>query len=118
MDWPENVLFTTEDVLKKYPSEVRKFVQARYKGFRYALDNPEEAGKILAKYNPNLDIPFELKGLEQIKKIMITPDTQKNGLGYLNTAKLQKMAQQLQAAGLLESASLSGFVNPVPSEVK
>lgn len=118
VDWPENVLFTTEDVLKKYPSEVRKFVQARYKGFRYALDNPEEAGKILAKYNPNLDIPFELKGLEQIKKIMITPDTQKNGLGYLNTAKLQKMAQQLQAAGLLESASLSGFVNPVPSEVK
>jgi NitT/TauT family transport system substrate-binding protein len=118
VDWPENVLFTTEDVLKKYPNEVKKFVQARYKGFRYALDNPEEAGKILAKYNPNLDIPFELKGLEQIKKIMVTADTQQNGLGYVDTAKLQKMAQQLQAAGILESASLSGFVNPVPSGVK
>lgn len=118
VDWPENVLFTTEDVLKKYPGEVRKFVQARYKGFRYALDNPQEAGRILAKYNPNLDIPFELAGLEQIKKIMVTPDTQKNGLGYVNTAKLQKMAQQLQAAGLLDSASLGGFVNAIPSGVK
>ena len=118
VDWPENVLFTTEDVLKKYPNEVKKFVEARYKGYQYALANPEEAGKILAKYNPNLDIPFELKGLEQIKKIMVTPETQKNGLGYVDVAKLQKMAQQLQAAGILESASLTGFVQAVPSGVK
>lgn len=118
VDWPENVLFTTEDVLKKYPNEVKKFVEARYKGYQYALANPEEAGKILAKYNPNLDIPFELKGLEQIKKIMVTPETQKNGLGYVDVAKLQKMAQQLQAAGILESASLAGFVQAVPSGVK
>lgn len=118
VDWPENVLFTTEDVLKKYPAEVKKFVEARYKGYQYAFANPEEAGKILAKYNPNLDIPFELKGLEQIKKIMVTPETQKNGLGYVDAAKLQKMAQQLQAAGILESASLTGFVQAVPSGVK
>lgn len=118
VDWPENVLFTTEDVLKKYPGEVKKFVEARYKGYRYAIDNPEEAGKILAKYNPNLDIAFELKGLEQIKKIMVNDDTQKNGLGYINVAKLQKMAQQLQAAGLLDSPSLTGFIQAIPSGVK
>lgn len=114
VDWPENVLFTTEDVLKKYPEEVKKFVQARYKGYKYALDNPEEAGKILAKYNPNLDIAFELKGLEQIKKIMVSS----NGLGYVDTAKIQKMAQQLQAAGLLDNASITGFIQAVPSGVK
>ncbi|MDW8090771.1 MAG: ABC transporter substrate-binding protein, partial [Meiothermus sp.] len=118
VDWPENVLFTTEEVLKKYPGEVRKFVQARYRGFRYALDNPQEAGQILLKYNPNLDIPFELAGLEQIRKIMVTPETQKHGLGYLNVAKLQRMAQQLYAAGLVDSPSIAGLASPIPSGVK
>jgi NitT/TauT family transport system substrate-binding protein len=118
IDWQENVLFTTEDVLKKYPNEVKKFVQARYKGFKYAFDEPEEAGRILAKYNPNLDIPFELKGLAQIKTIMVTPDTQKNGLGYVRMSKLTKMAAQLVKAGLLESAPLTGFVKATPSNVK
>lgn len=118
VDWQENVLFTTEDVLKKYPNEVKKFVQARYKGFKFAFDEPEEAGKILAKYNPNLDIAFELKGLAQIKTIMVTPDTQKNGLGYVRMSKLTKMAAQLVKAGLLESAPLTGFVKATPSNIK
>ncbi|MCX7600814.1 MAG: ABC transporter substrate-binding protein [Meiothermus sp.] len=118
VDWPENVLFTTEEVLKKYPNEVKKFVQARYRGFRYALDNPQEAGRILLKYNPNLDIPFELAGLEQIRKIMVTPETQQQGLGYLNVAKLQRMAQQLYAAGLIDSPSIAGIASPIPSGVK
>jgi NitT/TauT family transport system substrate-binding protein len=117
IDWPENVLFTTEDVLKKYPNEVKKFVAARYQGFKYSFDNPEEAGKILAKVNPNLDIPFELKGLEQIKTIMITDATKKNGLGYVNSSKLSKMAKQLVSSGLLTSASTAGFTKATPSGV-
>ena len=117
VDWPENVLFTTEEVLAKYPNEVKKFVEARYKGYKFSLDNPEEAGKILAKYNANLDIPFELKGLNEIKTIMVTPESKKNGLGYVNTAKLEKMAKQLVDAGLLPSAPLTGFVKAIPSGV-
>jgi NitT/TauT family transport system substrate-binding protein len=118
IDWQENVLFTTEDVLKKYPDEVKKFVQARYQGYKFAFDQPEEAGKILAKYNPNLDVAFELKGLAQIKTIMVTPDTQKNGLGYIRMSKLTKMANQLVKAGLLESAPMTGFVKATASNVK
>jgi NitT/TauT family transport system substrate-binding protein len=117
VDWPENVLFTTEDVLKKYPNEVKKFVEARYKGYKFSFENPEEAGKILSKYNPNLDIAFELKGLTQIKTIMVTDATKKSGLGFVDTKKLEKMAQQLVAAGLLDSAPLTGFVQAVPSGV-
>lgn len=118
VDWPENVLFTTEDVLKKYPDEVKKFVEARYKGYKFSFDNPEEAGKILAKYNPNLDIPFELKGLEQIKKLMVTDETKKYGLGYVDAKKIEKMASQLLAAGLLDNASTAGFIRATPSNVK
>jgi NitT/TauT family transport system substrate-binding protein len=117
IDWPENVLFTTEDVLKKYPNEVKKFVAARYKGYKFSFDNPEEAGKILGKVNPNLDIAFELKGLEQIKTIMVTDATKKNGLGYVNSSKLNKMAKQLVSSGLLTTASTAGFTKATPSGV-
>ncbi len=68
IDWQENVLFTTEDVLKKYPNEVKKFVPARYKGYKFAFSNPDEAGKILGKVNPNLDIAFDLKGSSKSKR--------------------------------------------------
>ncbi|MCL5965599.1 MAG: hypothetical protein M1369_07470, partial [Deinococcus sp.] len=74
--------------------------------------------KILAKYNPNLDIPFELKGLEQIKKLMVTDETKKYGLGYVDAKKIEKMASQLLAAGLLDNASTAGFIRATPSNVK
>ena len=112
------MLFTTEDVLKKYPNEVKKFVAARYQGYKFSFDNPEEAGKILGKVNPNLDIAFELKGLEQIKTIMVTDATKKNGLGYVNSSKLGKMAKQLVSSGLLTSASTTGFTKAIASGVK
>ena len=118
IDWPENVLFTTEDVLKKYPNEVKKFVAARYQGYKFSFENPDDAGKILAKVNPNLDIPFELKGLEQITSIMVTDATKKNGLGYVNSSKLSKMARQLVSSGLLTSADTKGFTKAIASGVK
>jgi NitT/TauT family transport system substrate-binding protein len=118
IDWPENVLFTTEDVLKKYPNEVKKFVTARYQGYKFAFSNPDEAGKILGKVNPNLDIAFELKGLEQIKTIMVTDATKKNGLGCVNSSKLSKMARQLVLIGLLSSADTVGFTRAIPSGIK
>jgi NitT/TauT family transport system substrate-binding protein len=82
-----------------------------------AFSNPEEAGVILGKVNPNLEIPFELKGLEQIKTIMVTDATKKNGLGYVNSSKLSKMAQQLVSSGLLTTASTAGFTKATPSGV-
>ncbi len=118
VDWPENVLFTSEDTLKKYPKELAAMVKARYQGYQYAFKNPQAAGQILAKYNSNLDIPFELKGLAQIKTLMVTPDTRKNGLGYVNKAKLEKMSAQLEASGLVEGASTAGLVQSISSGVK
>jgi NitT/TauT family transport system substrate-binding protein len=36
INWPENVVFTTEDVIKKYPQVVQQFVTGHYKSFQYA----------------------------------------------------------------------------------
>ncbi len=35
IDWPENVVFTTEDVVKKHPKVVQAFAAGRYKGYAH-----------------------------------------------------------------------------------
>ena len=117
VNWQENVLFTTESVLEKYPEKVKAFVQARYRGFKYALDNPDEAGDILVQYNSNLEKDFELIGIDKIRTLMVTEESRKNGLGYLDTAKLETMTKQLVAAGILDSEDMTGFVRAIPSGV-
>lgn len=117
IDWPENVLFTTEDVLATYGDKVADFVRARYRGFKYALDNPDESVQILLQYNPNLDPEFEKEAIERIRTIMVTEETKTHGLGYLDEAKIRAMAKRLHEVGILESDSVEGFLQPIPSGV-
>ena len=57
IDWMDNVLFTTEEVIKKYPDIVQTLVAGRYRGFQWAFENPKETFEILKRANDGLD-PF------------------------------------------------------------
>jgi NitT/TauT family transport system substrate-binding protein len=102
IDWMDNVLFTTEEIIKKYPSVVQAVVTGRYKGFRWALENPREAFEILKKTNEGLDYAHEMDAVSPLKALMITPDTRKMGLGYINPKKWEKVAQDMVKGGLLD----------------
>lgn len=45
-----NVLITSSDYAKANPEKVKKFSTALLKGLAYAIDNPDEAGKIQQKF--------------------------------------------------------------------
>ncbi len=72
-------LFTTEKELKKHPERVEKIIRATLRGWKYALDNPDEINRlILEKYNPKLDkekLAFESKIIDQ----MILPELKPMG---------------------------------------
>jgi len=102
IDWMDNVLFTTEEIIKKYPEVVQALVTGRYKGFLWALENPKEAFEILKKTNEGLDFAHEMDAVAPMKALMITPDTRKNGLGYIFPKKWEKVAKDMFRAGLLE----------------
>jgi NitT/TauT family transport system substrate-binding protein len=106
IDWPENVVFTTEDVVKKHPKVVQAFVAGRYKGYAHALANRDEAVQILLKYNSNLkgQEKHELEGMEAIKSVMVTEASQKNGLGYIDPAGWDRVARDLTKAGFYPAA--------------
>jgi NitT/TauT family transport system substrate-binding protein len=57
IDWMEHVLFTTGEIIKKYPNIVQAVVTGRYKGFKWAFENPRETIEILKEVDENLD-PF------------------------------------------------------------
>lgn len=102
IDWPENVVFTTEEIVKNHPEAVQAFVTGRYQGYRYALATRQEAVQILIRYNSNLKggEAHELEGMEAIAAIMITDSSKKNGLGYVDPAGWERVAKDMTRAKL------------------
>ncbi len=102
IDWMDHVLFSTEEILKKYPEIVQTVVTGRYKGFQWALLYPSEAFEILKKISENFDLAYEMDALDPVKVLMITADTKRHGLGYIQPKKWENIARDMFKAGLLE----------------
>ena len=102
ISWMDNVLFTTEEIVKKYPDVVQAVVTGRYKGFRWAYENPKETFEILQKINESLGFVHEMDAVAPMKALMITPETRKYGLGYIFPKKWEDVARDMFKAGLFE----------------
>jgi len=102
IDWMDNVLFTTEEIVKKHPEVVQAVVTGRYKGLQWALENPKETFEILKKINEGLDFNHEMDAVDPMKALTITADTKKNGLGYIQPKKWENIARQMFQAGLVD----------------
>jgi NitT/TauT family transport system substrate-binding protein len=121
IDWPENAVFTTEEIVQKHPQVVQAFITGRYEGYKYALANRQEAVQILVKYNSNLKggEAHELEGMDAIAAVMVTDSSKKNGLGYIDPASWKRVVDGLSRAKLM-SASVNyqaGFTTKFPSKV-
>ncbi len=121
IDWPENIVFTTAEVVRKHPKVVQAFVTGRYKGYKWALANREETVKTLVKYNTNLKggEAHELEGMGPIESVMVTPESKQHGLGYVDTAGWDRVARDLTKAGFYAKAPdvKSAYTTKFPSGV-
>ena len=102
IDWMDNVLFTTEEIIKKHPDVVQAVVTGRYKGFKWALENPKETFEILKRINDSLDFNHEMDAVDPMKALTITADTKKNGLGYIHPKKWENVGKDMFKTGLLD----------------
>jgi NitT/TauT family transport system substrate-binding protein len=82
-----------DDFLKQNPEVVRGFLRASLRGWKDALANPEEAAKLQVQYVKALDPGIIVEELKIVRRLAVVPDTEKNGLGTMNRAKMQRTVE-------------------------
>lgn len=102
IDWMDNALFTTEEIIRKYPEIVQAVVTGRYKGFQWSLENPREAFEILKKIDNHLEWTQEMDAVSPMRALMVTPETRKHGLGYPLPKKWEKIVRDMFRAELIK----------------
>lgn len=55
LDYYTPVIISNEKLLNENPELAKKFLNATSKGYEYAIENPDEAAKILVKYAPEIN---------------------------------------------------------------
>ncbi|OIR12374.1 cyclic di-GMP phosphodiesterase Gmr [mine drainage metagenome] len=114
IDFYSDILFTSEQELKQHPARVEAFRRATLKGWRYAMDHPDEIIDLLiTKYK----VPKSREHLQfeaDAMRSLILPDLIE--IGHMNPGRWQKMADSFVDVGMGESNfSVDDFVyNPNP----
>ena len=94
-----DVLFTTEDVVKENPEEVKSFVQASIQGWKLTFDQPDKAIDTVLAVSSSLDRNHQTKFLELSKPLI----TGQGEVGYSDKKVWEEMQQILLEQGLLKS---------------
>jgi NitT/TauT family transport system substrate-binding protein len=84
-----NSIGVNEAFLKKNPETVKKFVRAALRGWKYTFENPKDAAQIQLQYVKALDPQIIVEEIDILKRVAITPDVQKNGLGYVTKERMK-----------------------------
>ncbi len=108
IDFYGDVLFTSEDQIRKHPERVAAFVEATKKGWQYAMDHPQEIVElILSRYSKRHSREHLLFEAEK-SKTLIGRDVVE--IGYMNPGRWRHIAEKYHELGILPAdASLEGF---------
>lgn len=111
-----DIIFTSEEYLKRHPKIVKAFREATLKGWQYALEHPHEMIDLILKgYNgqnkTRQHLEFEA---EKLSELSLYPTV---SLGHMTIERWQKIAEHYQQLGLVnDDDHLHGFIyDPYPS---
>jgi diguanylate cyclase (GGDEF)-like protein/hemerythrin-like metal-binding protein/PAS domain S-box-containing protein len=109
LDFYGDNLFTTESELRAHPARVKAFRAASLKGWKYAMQHPEEmADLILARHGQRHSrdhLLFEARQLETLVQPLLVE------MGYMHEGRWQHIAETYADLGLLPRPySLQGFL--------
>lgn len=90
------------DFLKKNPDVARRFVHASMKGWRHAVDNPEEAVAAYMAERPESDVDFNRANFEKLIPILMSPDVERLGLGAQTAQRWSHTRDILFDLGLID----------------
>ena len=89
------VVISSREFLRSKPELAKAFVLATREGWRQYLDQPAATNALLGKLNPALDAATLSAAAEAQKPLIETEDTRLHGLGSMQRARWQTLADQL-----------------------
>ncbi len=115
VDFYSDILFTSESELREHPERVEAIRQATIKGWRYAMEHPNEIIDLLVnKYQVKKSrehLSFEAEAMRSL----ILPDLIE--IGHMNLDRWQHMADTFVRAGIIPANySLDGFIYEDPAK--
>jgi NitT/TauT family transport system substrate-binding protein len=88
----------TEDTIAKRPDMVKKFLRAAYRGYDFAIANPDQAADIMVKMFPTVDRAAGLQQIKEINALIVDAQVRDRGLGYLRDDRARTTAQFVDKA--------------------
>ena len=77
-------IYTTEDMIQNKPEVVQCFVDASMRGWKWGLENGNEAAEIVLKFAPELELRKQVFQVEEVNKLITARGARDNGLGYMD----------------------------------
>lgn len=90
----EDNIFCTKEFAKNNPNTVKAFVYASMKGWKYAVENPEEAAQIVFDAGSSVSSDHQLYMAQQVAKLVST-DTKGNAVSNYGNMDEDAMQQTL-----------------------
>lgn len=81
-------IITTDDLLKRDPKLVADFMSATMDGYRWTIENPEQALEIVVKANPEVDRAAAQLSILFIIDGLLTKAARDHGLGYMDPERM------------------------------
>ena len=109
IDFYSDILFTSETELREHPERVEAFRRATLRGWRYAMDNPEQIINLLLRQyqvkKSRAHLQFEAKTM----RALILPDLIE--IGHMNPGRWLRMAEAFHELGMVKNTqALAGFI--------
>lgn len=109
IDFYSDILFTSETELHEHPERVEAFRRATLRGWRYAMDHPEEIIDLLLKQYKVNKSRAHLQFEAQAMRSLILPDLIE--IGHMNPGRWQRMAEAFQELGMVnDTRAMAGFI--------
>lgn len=123
VNFPNDMIVTNETTLKQRPQVVQAFLNASLRGWKYALENQEEAIDILLKAAPGLDRKHQAAMLAEYVKLITADRGATDGIGVpdmdrLGAVRAFQIDRKAVAPVPMESAVNRTFWEAVPAAYK
>lgn len=84
----EGLLISLESTVQNQQDLVRRFVEASYEGWRYALENPDQTAQILLEWAPEPGLEFQQLAVRAVAPLVDVPQVP---VGWIDQARWQQL---------------------------